>query len=226
VQPAHTRWKFVVDRRTPVYKTLAAELDAIRRGTKSISYFATDRDGLAEDLAHIQPLADKRDLRVTVAKRGSSIDIFVHRANDAKRVPPLLAALSQTPWSFAHEAKLGTLLGYTAAQRKAWMAAEHHARPAFGVLVLYGAIGVGYGVPNWWWTQPGQVVARDAKRRKGERLYRVGVDPRYAKKLDKNGQAILSSFVKRKAFEKVMRTPYEWLGVKGWERAGSNFDRR
>jgi hypothetical protein len=228
VQPAHSHWKFVADKRPPIYKTLAAELDAIRDGKKAISYFATDRDGLHEDHAVIQKAADKRELEVSVAKRGEAFDIFVHRANTAKRVPQLLVALSRKPWSFEHEATLGKLLGYTPAQRKAWLAAEHHARPAFGVLTLYGTIGVGYGAPNWWWIEPGRVPAPDAyaKRTKGERLYRVGVDPRYAKKLDKKGHAILSSFVKRRAFDKVVRTPYEWLGAKGWERAGSNFDRR
>ena len=231
MQPKLSSWKFVEDRRTPVYKTLAAELDAIVQGKKALSFFATDREGLAEDLASIQPSARSRGLTVAVVPRGRAksdqpIDLFVHRTDLAparrvareRRIVALQTLLSQSPWTFDHEASLGELLGYSRAQRTAWLLAEHHARPGFGVLTLYGESRVNHAPPGSWWTEPGRVVAPDAykKRDRMLELWRVGVQPTYAKKLDSKGRILLWKDSHQRAFDKAMRTPYETLGPKGW----------
>ena len=216
--PKDRGWKFVADQRTPVYKTLASELAAIARGTKRLSFFATDRAGLAADLAEIEPLAGKRGLVTTVATRKGAIDIFVHRAESARWIPSLQALLSSSPWSFDHEAALGKLLGYSAADRKAWLAAERHARPAFGVLTLYGESRTKHVPPCLWWSAPGRVVAADAyaTRARGAELWRVGVTPSYARRLDPSGTVLLRH---RRGFERAMRTPYEVLRSTGWREA-------
>jgi hypothetical protein len=221
VQPKPAKWKFVEDRREPVYPTLASELDAIQQGKKTISFFATDRKGVDEDLAALQRLALVRKLCITIAPRGKVIDLFVHRAENAGRIKLIQSHLSLGPWSVQSEAKIGALLGYSAAERTAWQKAEHHARPAFGVLTLYGSMVDGYGVPKWWWTEPGRVLAPDAyaKRPPNLQLWRVGAHPRYAKKLDPKGHVMLAgSARKQKAFDDAVRTPYEMLGPKGWRR--------
>lgn len=215
-----TRWTFVADRRAPVYATLGAELAAIRRGAKAISFFASDADGLAEDLAELVAEAVPRGLCVTLAPRARVtarvtervIDLFVHRADGAARIAPLQALLGSGPWTFAHEAKLGVLLGYSARERAAWLAAERHARPAFGVLTLYGAS----DAPDVWWAAPGQVVARASRHATG--LWRVGVDPRYAARLDARGRVQLATRTQRAAFERAVRTPYERYTRRGWTR--------
>ncbi len=224
MQPKSSDWKFTTDQRKPVYKSLAAELDAVKAGKKAISFFATDRSGLDDDLGEIEPLATKRGLRKTVAKRKGAIDIFVHRDDEESRIAPLQRLLSQSPWSFEHEAKLGELLGYTAAQRAAWLAAERHARPAFGVLTLYADTVAGYPKPLAWWSDPGRVPAPDAythmdKRVRGLVLWRVGVDPSYAKQLDRSGFVSYAGYPKiERVFDKAVRTSYERLGPTGWER--------
>lgn len=225
MQPKSSSWKFIPDRRKPVYKTLAAELDAVARKKKTISYFATDQDGLREDHAIIEAAAAKKDLEVNVAKRGDVIDIFVHRVGDFRRVQEMLVALSKKPWTFEHEENLGILLGYTPAQRKAWLAAERHARPAFGVLTLYAEIVTGYPFPLEWWSDPGRVAAPDAftamdRSVPGLQLWRVGMDPAYAKHLDAKGFVSLAGAPKKvqTAFDKAVRTPLELLGPKGWHR--------
>ena len=221
MQPTDNPWKFVEDRRKPVYATLAAELDALRRGKKAISFFATDRTGLDEDLEEIQGPALARGLCVTVAPRGDVIDLFVHRADNAKRIAPLQKLLSQSPWSFKYEAELGTHLGYTTEQRRAWIAAERHARPAFGVVTMYGtalhhprfAL-----IPTLWWTAPGRVPAPYAKHPPGLRLFRVGVKPWFAAKLGARGQCPRSTSKECVAFASGERTPLERYTPTGWHR--------
>lgn len=221
MQPDCFRWKFVEDRRTPVYKTLGAELDAIARGKKPISFFATDREGLDEDLASIKPAADKHKLVVTVKRRGKVIDLFVHLPKKAHLVPHVQKVLSHTPWTFNAEQVLGGMLGYTRTQIRAWTKAERHARPAFGVLTLYADSLLGGAPPSWWWTEPGRVPAPDAytKRDRTRELWRVGVDPAYARWLSAKGQRVMWKAQQVAGFEKAMRTPYEVLGPKGWELA-------
>lgn len=223
MQPAASRWKFVDDRRTPVYKTLAAEFDAIARGKKPISFFATDRDGLEEDLDAIEPAAVKRGLVVTVARRGRVIDLFVHLPKKAFLVPRVQKVLSHTPWTFNAEQVLGGVLGYTRTQLDAWMKAERHARPAFGVLVLYGESLLGGAPPSWWWTEPGRVLAPDAykKRDRTRELWRVGMSPSYARWLDRSGRRSTARH-QIVGFEKAMRTPYELLGPGGWTVASAS----
>jgi hypothetical protein len=218
VQPDCYHWKFVDDRRPTVYKTLAAELDAIARGKKPISFFATDRDGVDEDLRAIEPGARKRGLVVTVARRGKVIDLFVHLPRNASRVPHVQRVLSRSPWSFTTERALGGVLGYTKSQIDAWLKAERHARPAFGVLTLYAVSLHGGAPPSWWWTEPGRVPAPDAyaKRDRTKELWRVGMNPSYARWLNPKGARLMWKQTQIAAFEKQMRTPYEILGAKGW----------
>jgi hypothetical protein len=216
-------WKFVEDSRTPVYKTIAAELDAIARGKKPISFFATDTRGLAGDRREIEPLAKKRGLVVTIAKRKTATDIFVHRTGDEALVAPLQETLSRSPWSFEHEASLGEQLGYSPKERTAWLAAEYHARPAFGVITMYADIVAGYPFPLTWWYEPGFVPAPDAYKLMnrsvpGLQLWRAGVDPAYAKHLDARGVIELAGASKKinSTFDKAVRTELEMLGPKGW----------
>jgi hypothetical protein len=162
---------FVRFRPPRVYRTLGAELDAIAAGDKPISFFASDRAEVERgaDLIPIARAAFDRGLVLTLAPRGkrrdASLDLFVHTVAQARRIGPLQALLARSPWSFALEAQLGRQLGYSPAQRAAWLAAERHARSAFGCVMFYALVPRFTGVlvhDTLAFVRPGEVVSATA----------------------------------------------------------------
>jgi len=156
---------FITEKRKPVYPTVASELAAVARGAKTIAFFASDARELDDDLAPITKLALRSALVTTVAARGEGVDIFVHRAG--ARIAPLQKLLSASPWTFAREAQLGRLLGYSATQRAAWMAAERHAYAGYGGVTHYALVPAGKSprtTKALWFTQRGKVIDLRAVR--------------------------------------------------------------
>ncbi|HWU85641.1 MAG TPA: hypothetical protein VN253_00090 [Kofleriaceae bacterium] len=137
-------------RRAAPYRTLAAELDAVRSRRKAMSMFPFDRPGAsAEDDADLRALmnaASARGLAVIVhpdelfgLPRGMCA--FVLPLDQAWRVPALLAlwqtALEGGAWSDAAERQTSFLLGYGDRERRAWMARTRHRVAAWGARTIY-----------------------------------------------------------------------------------------
>ena len=208
---------FTVEKRAPVYRTVEAELEAIARAAKSLSFFASDRASIADDLP-IVTAALKRGLATTISPRNEGVDVIVYRAREDHRVAPLQALLSSSPWTFAREEELGLQLGYSRTQRAAWMAAERFARPDYGVLTIYAVLSPAYHAARsaLWCAQPGKVVDAKAVKKDGTVAWRVGMDPAFAKKLA-NNYAQLHTPAARTAFAKLQRTPFQRLTPSGWQ---------
>ena len=137
-------------RRSAPYRTLAAELDAVRSRRKAMSMFPLARPGDdAGDDAHLRELmnaATARGLAVMVypdelfgLPRG--VCAFVLPLDQAWRVPALLAlwqaALEGGPWSDAAERQTSLLLGYGGRERRAWIARTRHRVAAWGARTVY-----------------------------------------------------------------------------------------
>ena len=156
---------FITEKRKPIYATAGAEIAAIARGVKTIAFFASEARDLDEDLPPITKHALRHGLVVTIAPRGEGVDLFVHRPG--ARIAPLQKLLSAAPWTFAREARLGRLLGYSAAQRATWMAAERHAYAAYGGVTHYALLPTGtspHASTAAWFTQRGKIVDLRAVR--------------------------------------------------------------
>ena len=137
-------------RRSTPYRTLAAELEAVRSRRKAMSMFPFARPGDdAVDDAALRALvnaASARGLAVIVypdelfgLPRG--ICAFVLPLDQAWRVPALRAlwqtALEGGAWSDAAERQTSALLGYGARERRAWMARARHRVAAWGARTIY-----------------------------------------------------------------------------------------
>jgi hypothetical protein len=120
----------------------AAELDAVAAGKKPLSMFVTAEDELAEWVA----LAAQRNLVVTFHADPTleQLHVFVARTDQQWRIPAYLAlwetAFVDGRWSDASENLAGYLLGYTKPQRKAWLAAQHQAFPAWTAMTVYALL--------------------------------------------------------------------------------------
>lgn len=119
--------------------TDAAELDAVAAGRKAMSLFIGDDDGIAE-------LAMARNLIVTTHAdpRLGELHVFVTRADQLWRIQAYLAlwetAFVDGRWSDGAENLAGYLLGYSAAQRKAWLAQQRQAIPAWTAATVYALV--------------------------------------------------------------------------------------
>jgi len=137
------------DRRAP-YRTLAAELDAVRAGRKAISMFPLARPGAAPaDDAFLRALvraATARGLGVLVEPGPAGlgepgVTAYALRPEQSWR-PPAIAALWKTAleggaWSEAAERQLSWLLGYPERERRAWIARLRHRVAAWGARTVY-----------------------------------------------------------------------------------------
>ena len=145
------------DRRSAApYPTLAAELDAVRAGKKAISMFPLARPGdePADDafLRALLRAAAARGLGVLVdpgdaaglprAARGVTAYALAH--DQLWRVPAIAAlwktALEDGRWSDAAERQLGYLLGYSARERRRWIAQLRHRIAAWGARTVYALL--------------------------------------------------------------------------------------
>jgi hypothetical protein len=152
-------------RRSAPYRTLAAELDAVRARRKAISMFPLARPGAepADDafLRALVRAAAARELGVLIqpgepgelaglprAARG--VTAYVLPIDQVGRVPavaelwrvPAIAALWEAvledgAWSDAAERQLGLLLGYSARERRAFLAGLRHRVAAWGARTVY-----------------------------------------------------------------------------------------
>jgi hypothetical protein len=140
-------------RKAAPYRTLAAELDAVRAGRKAISMFPLARPGAepADDafLRALLRAAAARGLGVLVepgepgalagAPRG--VTAYALAPDQAWRVPAIAAlwsaALEDGAWSHAAERQLGALLGYSARERRVWIAQLRHRVAAWGARTVY-----------------------------------------------------------------------------------------
>ncbi|MCB9560703.1 MAG: hypothetical protein H6709_20510 [Kofleriaceae bacterium] len=133
------------------YRSLDAELDAVRRRAKPIAWFASSRDDLADggDVAALIGPALDRGLAAIVHPDDASgavpgydgVGVAVLHLDQAWRVQALRAlwatALAHGGWTDAAEDQLGALLGYTPAQRAAWLADVRHRQAAWGCTTIY-----------------------------------------------------------------------------------------
>lgn len=137
-------------RRAAPYRTLAAELDAVRARRKAMSMFPFARPGDSKgddaDLRALVNAASARGLAVLVypdelfgLPRG--VCAFVLPLDHAWRVPALLALWQTTleggPWSDAAERQTSFLLGYGERERRAWIARTRHRIAAWGARTIY-----------------------------------------------------------------------------------------
>jgi hypothetical protein len=138
-----------VDRLAP-YSTYAAELDAVASGKKGISRIGWSLRNIADygkDFAKLLEMAFDRRLVVLLEEYRKhpaphrEPRVYILRLDQIWRVPALNAlwdtAFVSGSWSFSSEAQESLLLGYTPSQRKAWMAAMRHERPAQGCNVVF-----------------------------------------------------------------------------------------
>lgn len=130
--------------RLPRAPSDASELDAVAAGKKAMSMFVSSSD--PDELAEWVALAAARNLVVTF-HADPTLDethVFVARSDQQWRIPAYLAlwetAFVDGRWSDASENLAGHLLGYTKAQRKAWIAAQHQAFPAWTAVTVYALI--------------------------------------------------------------------------------------
>lgn len=177
----------------------AAELDAIAAGTKPMSLFVAAEDEVADYLA----LAVARGLTVTVHPETAldQLHVFVARPEEHWRIPAYLAlwetAFVDGRWSDASENLAGYLLGYTRRQRKAWLAAQHQAFPAWTSTTVYAIVEAAqraaidevgrrcFASGLELFVAPGRVLRSTAVARvpRGHTLARAGIDPAVARRV-------------------------------------------
>ena len=151
---------FVADRwrRDPAlvpYRTLAAELDAVRAGKKGMSQFGfLAGDMLAGDPEYreVLELALRRGLVVvlrndwldelTLARQDTAV--YVTRPEELWRIPAWITlwttALAAGGWSDAAEEQASALLGYDAAQRARWRRHLRQRWAAWGATNVYALV--------------------------------------------------------------------------------------
>ena len=159
---------FEVPRAPVVYASDEAEIEAVARGKKPIAYYAAALDE-AEDLVRA---AYKHDLLVVAA---AAEQLFVTPPGELWRVPAIRTLLDAGgDWSERDEEQLGVLLGYTPAQRRAWLAFQRHQRAAYGAATLYMLT----DDPTTLFDYPDHVIKRTARG-----VSRVAIDWEVAPKL-------------------------------------------
>lgn len=185
--------------------SLGQELDAIKAGRKPLSFFASDREAIEDgsDLIPIMRAAFDRGLAVVAAPRGDTTDLFVVRPEHLARVSQFQAFLAkQTRWSFSVEDQQSRLLGYSKAERAAWMKQLRASHIELGMTTVY-AIG----------------DRLFAKRPAGAKVLRYGIDGRtYAKVFGRSSEVTLTKARKKTFLAGVLAGP-EVLGPRGWTRA-------
>jgi hypothetical protein len=140
-------------RKAAPYRTLAAELDAVRARRKAISMFPLARPGEepADDafLRALLRAATARGLGVLVEpgdpaglpREARGVTAYALGLDQVWRVPAIAAlwktALEDGPWSDAAERQLGYLLGYSERERRAWIAQLRHRIAAWGARTVY-----------------------------------------------------------------------------------------
>jgi len=131
--------------RPDLHPTDEASLDAVRAGKKGMAMFVSSAASLADgDFAHWLKLAAPRGLVVTVHADDKQAHVFISRPEELWRVPAYLAlwntAFVDGRWSDASENLAGDLLGYTKAQRKAWLEARREETPAWTCATVYALL--------------------------------------------------------------------------------------
>lgn len=143
-------------RKAAPYRTLAAELDAVRARRKAISMFPLARPGEEPaDDAFLRALlrqAAARGLSVLIEPDGHpglpraarGVTAYALGLDQAWRVPAIAAlwktALEAGPWSDAAERQLGYLLGYSERERRTWIAQLRHRIAAWGARTVYALL--------------------------------------------------------------------------------------
>lgn len=143
-------------RRRAPYRTLAAELDAVRAGAKALSMFPLARPGREPEddafLAQLLRAAEARGLSVLVepgepgelAGAPPGVTAYALPLAEAWRVPALAAlfraAREEGAWSDAAERQLSALLGYSARERRAWLAELRWSVAAWGAKTVYALL--------------------------------------------------------------------------------------
>ncbi|HWO22161.1 MAG TPA: hypothetical protein VNO30_25535 [Kofleriaceae bacterium] len=138
------------------YRTLAAELDAVRARKKAIAMFPLARPGdVPADDAFLRGLvraAAARGLGVLVdpgeharlPREARGVTAYALPIDQLWRVPAIAAlwtaALEDGRWSDAAERQLGALLGYSARERRIWIAQLRHRIAAWGARTVYALL--------------------------------------------------------------------------------------
>ena len=225
-EPAHDR---------STYDSDASELDAVRRRKKAISMFVWSREDLAtREFKRFTDLVLDRELAM-VLEPGEEHDLycFVLYRDQAWRISAL-RALWQTAaelgaWTDTAEAQMGELLGYSARERRRWLAEQHWRQPAWGCSTVYALatrdMGPrGLGVETMFFAHADHhVMKRNAASLApdGTVIVRVGLEPRFARGFHgaKPRHRIVSGTIparRMKRFHAAMRSSVQVLGPKGW----------
>ncbi len=119
-----------------------SELDAVVAGKKPMAMFVGDDDEVAQWSA----LAGARNLVATCHSdpKLGEVHVFVTRADQLWRIAAYLAlwetAFVDGRWSDAAENLASFLLGYSKAERKAWLGQQRQAFPAWTAATVYALV--------------------------------------------------------------------------------------
>ena len=211
----------------PTYSSDEAELDAVRSRRKAMSMFAWSREDLkTRDFEWLTDQAFERDLTVIL----DPDHCFVLHPDQAWRVSALhalwQAAREHGRWTDTAESQMGALLGYSAAQRKRWLADHRWRQPAWGCSTVYALVtsrsrAITEGMTLFAHAR-GHVMKRDAARLApaGVAIARVGLEPRFAAKvLRTRRKHVVSGTVTTRLgrmIDAALRSGVELLGSTGW----------
>jgi hypothetical protein len=122
------------------------ELDAVAAGKKAMSMFAWEPAGGGAELLEMLDRAFARGLTVALDRSSDkAVRVFVLQQDQMWRVPAYTMHWRSTfehgKWTQAAEAHASALLGYTLAEREAWLQRLHWMQVGWGCKTIYTLLG-------------------------------------------------------------------------------------
>jgi hypothetical protein len=132
----------------PVYRTMRAELDAVRDGRKAMAMELWPRESIDDDTDHAEMVQLAMDRGLQVIHQADTragvpvVAVYALHPEHAWRIAALRAlwqvfVAAEGAWSDGAEAYESHLLGYTDAQIAAWLARKRHERLGWRGTTIY-----------------------------------------------------------------------------------------